>query len=107
MRYHPDDFLRLAEAVEEQQGALLPDPCVPQRYSLKIPDGPGDEPRWEDFYTAGCNKEARFVIPYPLPKGKAGRQMESRGAGFLTACAVDDDMGKWPRFASAMQEDSY
>lgn len=106
MQYHPDDFLRLAEEVENQGGAMLNDPCLPETYRLKVPD-PDGALRWADYTTSGCLKDARFVVTYDLPAGEEGDRMAARGGGFATLCAVDDDMGKWPRFAGQMQEDSY
>lgn len=101
VQYHPDDFLRLLESVEDGGGAVLTGLCTPQRYKLKV------EGKVRDYFTTGCRRESRFLIPYELPKGRLGQKMAKRGAGLVTACAVDDDMGKWPRFKSAVQEDSF
>lgn len=105
MNYHPSDFQRLAEEVEEQGGTALPGAHNPRKLSMKLPDAEG-ESRWQDAFTTGCHQEARFLVPYALPGGKLGEVMEQRGAGIVEVCAVDDDMGKWPRFVNAIQEDS-
>lgn len=106
MNYHPDDFLRLLEGVEAEGGAMLPDRCRATKYALRIPDA-DSELRFRDFFTTGCGQDTRFVLPYKLPKGKLGEKMESRGGGLVTVCAVDDEVGKWPRYAHLIEEDSY
>lgn len=106
MQYHPDDFLRLMEAVEDAGGAMLAGRCMPKRFRLRVPR-PGGGKRWKDFGTAGCGQEALFEVPYELPKGDLGAKMEKRGGGSLRVCAVDDDLGKWPRFSDNMEEDSF
>lgn len=66
---------------------------------------------WKDIFTSGCGQESRFVIPYRLPEGKLGAQMakhhDKELGPTLVACAVDDDMGRWPRFKSVIEEDSF
>jgi len=106
LQYHPDDFLRLSDEVERQHGTSVPGPHNPRRLRMKATDADGEE-RWQDAFTAGCGQETRFLVPYALPQGKLGKAMEKRGAGVVEACAVDDDMGKWPRFANVIQEDSF
>lgn len=102
MNYDADSFLALLEEVERQGGVHLPDPCEPVKFRLKQPNGRG-ELKWKEVFTTGCRKDARFVLPYePAARTAKERQaMLERGGGFATACAVDDDMGKWPRFAKA------
>lgn len=101
--YHPDDFIRLTETVEQQGGARLEEACVPSMFKLKVPDHSGDM-RWKRFHTSGCRNHSRFVVQYD--PGEEVSETHPSG-GLMTACAVDDDMGKWPRFAHAMQEDSF
>lgn len=101
MNYSPDDFLTLLEEVERQGGVHLPDPCTAPSIRMKQPDAAGNL-KWKEVFLTGCGKDARFALPYePAAESAKDRQaMIERGAGFVTACAVDDDMGKWPRFAS-------
>lgn len=123
MNYEGDQFLRLLVSVQDQGGALLPDKCKPSVFRLKI-DG-----KWKDVDTTGCDQEARIAVPYDPTEpvdvpptafkrmdgkkvtfrgskhpGEDGETMRGRGGGIVTACAVDDDMGRWPRFAKSMQE---
>lgn len=105
MRYDPDDFLALLEEVERKGGAHLPDPCLPQEFKIRLPDGSGKK-RTRRAFTSGCGKDMRMVIPYdPVAKTDEERKgMLKRGAGFVTVCAVDDDLGKWPKFAHVMAQ---
>ena len=102
MNYSPDDFLRLLEEVERQSGVHLPEPCTARSWRMQQPDAKGDM-RWREVFATGCGKDKRFAVPYePAATSAKERQaMKERGAGFVYACAVDDDMGKWPRFAEA------
>ena len=95
------------EHVEGAGGTLLPEPCRPLKFRLKQPDQKSGGMKWTNLYTTGCGREARFAIPYKLPAGARGDRMKERGGGVVLACAVDDDIGKWPRFSGAIQEDSY
>ena len=84
MNYSPEAFLALMETVEEQGGVHLTEACQPKPFSLRYPDD-----RVKKFHTTGCRQQARFVVPY--------------GEGqTLIACAVDDNMGAWPRFKGAL-----
>lgn len=106
MQFHPDDFDRLAAEVERQGGTSLPGAHNARRIYMKAV-GPDGTEKHQDAFTIGCGREARFLVPYGLPQSKLGKAMEKRGAGIVEVCAVDDDMGKWPRFQDAMKEDSY
>lgn len=106
IQYHPDDFLRLAEEVEAQGGVNLPRRCNPRKFKLPLPKTGGGK-GWKELFTTGCGQESLFEIPYSLPGGRLGKKMRDRGGGLVVACAVDDDMGKWPRFANTIQEDSF
>lgn len=107
MRYHPDDFLRLIELVEVTGGSQAEGRCEPVKFRLKQPDTKG-EMRYKDFHTAGCRKEALFIVPYQKPeyKGEDDTMIEG-GIGTGVFCAVDDSMGRWPRFQNAVKEDSF
>ena len=89
MRYIPDQFLALMEVVEAQGGVHLVDPCKPGEYFLDREDYRGNLKK-RKFYTAGCNRAARFLVPYTSDIDEAEHT--------LVACAVDDGMGAWPRF---------
>lgn len=122
MRYEGDDFLRLLVAVEDQGGTLLPDKCEPTWFHLKQPTPSGMRDKAID--TTGCGHESRIALPYDpteevdIPpsafKRMDGERVVFRGQkhagengetmqGIVTACAVDDDIARWPRFAKSMQ----
>jgi hypothetical protein len=107
MLYHPDDFERLVDTIEASGGTHMPGPHRAKKFKLKMPNGPDGKPRWTEVFTVGCERETRFLVPYAVPKGRLGKKMLQRGAGLVEVCAVDDDMGKWPRFRNAVQEDSF
>lgn len=125
MNYNPDDFLRLMEEAERQGGAHLPDRCEPGSYDLDMPNGSGRRTT-KTVKTSGCGQETQFVLPYdPAQKveipGYGGpenadgepktatvsandaKAMNQRLAGLLTVCAVDDNVGLWPRFANVVE----
>jgi len=97
MRYHPDDFLRLIALVEDAGGAAAEGACKGTKFRLKRPNSKG-ESRYQEFFTSGCGKEARFLVPYQKPKGGS--------TGLAVVCAQDDNMGMWPKFRAAIEEDS-
>lgn len=82
MRYTQDELIELMDAVEEQGGTHLDDRCKAKKYTFV-----GD--KVNPVILAGCGNELLFEVPYVGSNDAA----ES-----LTVCAVDDDMGKWPRF---------
>lgn len=59
------------------------------------------------------NKRRKFLthkVRYDSAEPVTDVQVEERikrGAGFATVCAVDDSIGRWPRFAKLMKEGSY
>ncbi len=107
MRYHPDDFLRLEEVIEQQGGTRASGKCTPKKFSLKVPDAEG-KVRSREYYTGGCGKESLFIVPYrkPSSRDEKGATIEG-GTGTLVVCAVDDSLGRWPRFRDVIEEDSY
>jgi hypothetical protein len=128
MNYSPDDFMRLMEEAERQGGAHLNERCVPGKYKLPLPVAGKEKPQMREIFTTGCNSEALFVIPYdparhvviPSYNGKddpAGDDKTmtvsvadnnatmNRGGGFTRVCAVDDDIGRWPRFQKAIKDE--
>lgn len=93
MFYEPQQFETLLEEIERQSGALLPEPCMPIRLNVLGPQKPKVKPR-----TCGCYNKSRFVSKYePIDK-----EMLERGGGFVTSCAVCDNMGEWPRYKDAL-----
>lgn len=90
MDYTAEEFADLVRAVEQQGGQQLPDMCLPTVYRLKQPTPSG--PRRVDVETVGCEQFCLLAIPYdPEPKSK-------KKVNAVTACAVDDNVGMWPRF---------
>lgn len=116
MNYHPDDFLALTEEVERQGGYVQPDTCFPTQFRRRMPDG-----TWKRDHTTGCGLPARFGITYDPTEpvyfesrdddgekviiDHPGEKVE--GAAYAAVCAVDDSMGRWPRFQHVIEEDSY
>jgi hypothetical protein len=87
MDYSKKEFFNLAEAVEAQGGEHLDEMCKSHTYEFS---GKKIKP----VTLAGCGNSALFEIPYEA-LDKRGKDM---GAQPITVCAVDDDMGRWPRF---------
>lgn len=88
MKYNMDEFYRLMESIEDQGGEhleLTHDPVF--HIELTGPHVKGEEVLY-------CGESAMFAIPYE-PLGHEGT-MDS-----ITVCAVDDAVGRWPRFANA------
>lgn len=87
MDYMQDEFFDLVERVEDEGGELLDDICKNRKY-----DFTGDKIR--SVVLAGCGNQSLFVVPYDALdiKGKEA------GPHPVLVCAVDDDMGRWPRF---------
>lgn len=117
MHYQPDEFIELSNRVDGEGGYALSGDCVGEEFRLKIPDYK-DEPKWKRLHTTGCGKSARFAVAYDptqpivldLPvydaKGQeTGEVVKIRhegerfdGPARAAVCAVDDDLGRWPRY---------
>lgn len=97
MKFHPDDFLALMSLVEAGGGALADGLCIGQKFRLKQPNVKGDA-RYQEFFTTGCGKETRFLVPY--------KKQGADSTGLAVVCAQDDNMGMWPRYKAALQRDS-
>lgn len=91
MDYRLDAFEGLIKEVEFQGGALLPERCLPESVDYKQ-EGRTEVP---DTFTCGCGNFSRVVSPY------AG---EGENGNFITACAVCDNVGAWPRYEEAVKE---
>lgn len=94
----------MIEAVEAIGGMQAEGRCEPRLYKIKLPDSEGNF-RTHDKYTTGCGQESKFIIPYRMPALKQDDDHEA--IGLTVCCAVCDDMGRWPRFAHTIKEDSY
>jgi hypothetical protein len=106
MQYNPDDFLRLMEAIEAIGGAHCEKPCVGTKYKIQLPNAQ-NVLKWNDKFTTACNQQTRFLVPYKRPGAPTEKMKEEESdRGLVTVCAVDDSMGRWPRFQKLMQEDS-
>lgn len=94
MDYPPDAFDALLTAVTQGGGALLPDPCTKQdiRY-----EGAAYTPSLQERVTCGCGHLARMMTRYAPENDQA-----PTGSGFVTACAVCDSIGAWPKFCEAV-----
>ncbi len=84
MNYSKEDFFALIEAAEGQGGQHLDKVCEARAYEFV---GDIKPPPME---LSACGNSALFEIPYE--SSFAGI------AGVVKVCAVDDDMGRWPRF---------
>lgn len=90
MRYHPDEILDLMAQIDEQGGRQLPGRCATREYPLT---GDSHGP----VTLEGCGSATLLAVPYD--RGKLPSEVR--------VCAVDDDVGRWPRFggdAFATQE---
>lgn len=93
MNYSQEEFLRLMEAVEEQGGEHLDDLCSAKTYEFT-----GKE--LARVTLPGCGNTSLFAVPYDA-LAKDGTEV---GPQPVTACAVDDNMGAWPRFVGVMDQ---
>jgi hypothetical protein len=87
MIYEQQEFFDLIDMVEEQGGDLLEEMCKARKYEFT-----GVESR--PVILQGCGNQALFSVPYEA-LDKNGNEL---GLHPAVVCAVDDDMGKWPRF---------
>lgn len=100
MKYTPEQFFRLAELVQDQGGVQVDELCSMRSYDLTGPKGkePGKK-----LHLPGCGNYSIFSIPY---EGSSVTEedgtVKSLPGGDIRLCAVCDDLGITPRFASAM-----
>lgn len=120
--------MRLIEEAERQGGAHSNERCTPTKFIIDLPKAGSDKFVKTDVYTAGCNAEAKFLIPYDpaahvtipgyngpddpnadentvAPTVGEADALRQRKAGLAVICAVDDRMDLWPRFAHVAEED--
>lgn len=87
MNYEQDEFFELIEAVEQGGGVLLDDLCKAKTYQWSGSKG-------KPVTLAGCGNQALLQIPYDALDVRGNEQ----GVHPVVVCAVDDEVGKWPRF---------
>lgn len=92
MHYSPDEFLRLMEEIDFQGGEHLDE----THDNVFHTEFTGDHEGVKGLEIEYCGESALFEIPYG-PQEKA----QHNGAGVVKVCAVDDMVGRWPRFAEA------
>lgn len=97
MDYPPDAFDALVAEVEQQGGALLPEEHLSLDVRYTVP--PYARASIQRKATCGCRHQALLVSTYsPDPEIRQG------GSGFVTACAVCDSVGAWPRYCDAVYD---
>lgn len=84
MKYDKDEFFDLMERVDADGGEHLDAQCQAREFTFS-----GDKMR--PVLLPGCGESALFHVPYEGIKG-------AKDNGPVQVCAVDDDMGRWPRF---------
>jgi hypothetical protein len=98
----PDAHRALIDEVEHQAGAMLPDPCIPGDITFGKEYIQAHQGTLKGV-TCGCkNDNVRFVNVYETDDSDEGKAQRKRGGGFVTACAVCDNMAHWPRFIDAV-----
>ncbi len=90
MKYTREEFFRLMEAIEADGGEHLDKVHEHSNY-LEFVGGPTKDVA--QSYHRNCGESALFEVDYQPIHGDTLERME--------VCAVDDWMGRWPRFASA------
>lgn len=94
MNYEQEEFFALVEAVEYQGGELLDELCKSRKYTFT-----GDKAK--PITLAGCGNQSLFRVPYEaygIRLDEEGSELVEAGLHPVVVCAVDDDMGRWPRF---------
>lgn len=86
MDYKQQEFFALIEEVEAQGGGHLDKQCKAKTYKF----GNNHKP----LTLPSCGNSALFVVPYEA----LNKDGSEAGMHPLEVCAVDDDMGRWPRF---------
>lgn len=129
MNYHPDDFLALTAHIEGEGGFVQADACEGTTFRIKLPAAGGqDKMIWKRLTTTHCGMHARVGIAYDptqpvkmeLPVyDKRGKptgdtitidhpgEEPAQATNFVLACAVDDAIGLWPRYAALVSDQSY
>ncbi len=87
MDYSKDEFFDLMQAAEDDGCTHTEEMCVAKEYNFT---GKKSKP----VTLAGCGNTTIFEVPY-VGLDKHGNEMPVQP---VRVCAVDDDMGRWPRF---------
>lgn len=87
MIYNHKDFFALIEAVEQQGGEHLDKTCEVRRYEFV-----GDKSK--PFIPPTHQDPTVFMVPYEA----LNKDGSEAGLQPVEVCAVEDDMGRWPRF---------
>lgn len=96
MNYNHDDFLKLMEEIEFQSGLHLDQDCTPETFRLAVKPGGPEKAR----LTTGCGNPTLFEIPYAQESSDG----TTATMGKVIACAVCDDLGRWPRFSHVLED---
>lgn len=91
MQYTREEFFRLMEQIEADGGDHLDKTHDPSVFT-ELVGGPVLDPK--QGFVRNCGENALFRVAYE-PSGHDGT-LET-----LEVCAVDDMMGRWPRFVAA------
>ncbi len=95
MNYEQEEFFELVETVEKDGGELLDTFCEDQVYKFTGKHS-------KSVTLAGCRNQSLFSVPYNALGIKrsedGGSELVEVGLHPIVVCAVDDDMGRWPRF---------
>lgn len=91
MKYTQDEFFRLMEAIEEEGGEHL-DETHDAMYHTKFT---GDKMKGLEVHY--CGLDVMFDVPY-VGLDINGQPMQVQP---VKVCAVDDMVGRWPRFSHA------
>lgn len=91
MKYNEDEFFRLMEAVEADGGKHIDEPHTDAVHEMT-----GNLLKKQSVHY--CGSPVQFEVPYRFGTGS------SEVLALGTFCAIDDCMGRWPRYASADAE---
>lgn len=89
MNYSKDEFFDLMERTEAQGCTHTEKMCKARKYEFT---GTKSKP----ITLSGCGNTTLFLVPY-AGLDKNGKALPART---VEVCAVDDDMGRWPRFSN-------
>lgn len=91
MKYTVDQLSSLIEEVEAQGGEIIEEMCSSKTYELT-----GD--KLKPVTLAGCGEFTLMEIPYEARNTKG----DEIGFQPVRVCAVDDNVGMWPRFEDSI-----
>lgn len=88
--YSPEQFIRLAQEIEETGGVHVDELCSARPYSFT-----GPNPEGKEVFLPGCGNYSIFEVPY---EAESGDLMDR-----IRLCAVCDALGWTPRFSHVMR----